>query len=397
MCQEQDLSDKILRNEGRKMNWAFNVPIKFSYKGLEELKKLIKSACDGENTALIMSGSAIRRYGMAELMKELRQKEGFIHLDHVAPNPSPEDIYELIEKTRGKNISLIIAVGGGSAIDSAKAVSAIYTFDVTGYRQITEIIRKKEYKNEALADKAIPIIAVPTTAGTGSEATMWATVWDRDSNKKLSVEAPWLYPREAWLVPELTLGMPPELTLATGLDALCHAVEAYWSRNSNPLVRSIAREAITVIRESLPGAIKEPDNLAYREKMLTGATLAGLAFTNTRTTACHSISYPMTALYGIPHGLAAATTLPGVLARNLDAIPDRTALLDAFGCTTPQGVAQWLQETASLVRTLRLSDFGLSAADLEKIARESFTEGRMDNNPVTLTEEDVMEILREAY
>lgn len=388
------------------MDWAFNVPIKFKYKTLDDAKSSIKNACTSKNTALLMSSTAIKRYGLTELIEELTQIEGFVLLDRVTPNPSPEDIYYLLEKIKGKKTAQIIAVGGGSAIDSAKAVAALYTFikskteiqtEIKDYKDITTIIKNKTYKKESLADKTIPIIAVPTTAGTGSEATMWATIWDKDNHKKMSVEAPWLYPQESWLVPELTLGMTAKLTLATGLDALCHAVEAYWSKNSNPIVRSLSKEAISTISKNLPLAIKEPKNLEYREKMLTGATLAGLSFSNTRTTACHSISYPMTSLYGIDHGFAVAVVLYGVLSRNIDAIIDKESLFEAFGGKNLKDIKKWLDETTEPVMPLRLSSFGLTRDDLETIARESFTEGRMDNNPVPLTEKDVREILHEAF
>ena len=176
----------------------------------------------------------------------------------------------------------------------------------------------------------LDFIAIPTTAGTSSEVTSWATIWDTARSMKMSVEAKWLAPSTAYIIPELTLRLTDRLTLTTGLDALSHAVESYWSKSSNVITREFSKNAISIIVEYLPRALKDPRNIEYRERLCLGALLSGMAFGNTKTTACHSISYPLTMRYGIEHGFAVIITLAEVMKRNEAKIVDFEGLLKAF-------------------------------------------------------------------
>lgn len=200
----------------------------------------------------------------------------------------------------------IVALGGGSVIDAAKVLAA----GADDFSRVRRFIETGEAE-EALA--AIPIIALPTTAGTGSEVTSWATVWNKAENKKHSLSRPQLYPEQALVDPELTFGMPAALTVSTALDALSHALESIWNRNANPVSTEFAVAAARDILDGLPRLVKDLNSEALREHLSKAALMAGLAFSNTRTALAHSLSYPITLKYGVPHGLACSFTLPMVM------------------------------------------------------------------------------------
>jgi alcohol dehydrogenase class IV len=224
--------------------------------------------------------------------------------------------------------------------------------------------------------------------------TCWATVWDGELDKKYSISAINLYAKACVILPELTLTAPVSVSIHTALDAMCHATEAYWSVQTNPISRLYALEAISRIRMYLP---KLEDNLysyEVRKQLALGSHFAGLAFSNTKTTACHSISYPLTLLYGIEHGLAASLTLGAVLRINHSAIVEMDQLLKAFSVTAVDGVERFLVDIYEQYDLhYKLRDYGVYQEHVPEIVKGAFTKGRMDNNPVPLTEEDITEIL----
>jgi alcohol dehydrogenase class IV len=292
---------------------------------------------------------------------------------------------------------LIIAIGGGTSIDFAKAISALYEYSANGeitVGDIVDIITSKKYLEN---ENFIPIIASSTTAGTGSDCTKWATIWDYDNTKKYSIDADYLYPSQSWLVPELTLTLPKSLTLSTALDALSHACEAYWSVSTNKIVQVLSRDAIGLIVEYLPKVLNDRDNIEYRKKVYMGAFFAGLAFSNTRTTACHSISYPLTLLYGIPHGYAVALTLAEVLKRNKDYIEDYDLFMDAWNASSVEEIDKWITDVSKDIQPLKLSQFDVKADEIDDIIKLTFTGGRMDNNPIIFDETEVRDILSKVY
>ena len=288
---------------------------------------------------------------------------------------------------------VLIAIGGGSVIDMAKScVALFYLMSKAKFNDIDIIksIKTKEYLQHPML---IPIYAIPTTAGTGSEVTRWATVWDVEGIAKYSIEASWLCPHRAYIIPEFTRSMPKRLTLSTGLDALCQATEAYWAKTSNPMVKELSKVAIRLLVEYLPKVLSDGDNLYYRKKVCLGSLFSGLAFSNTRTTACHSISYPLTMCFGVEHGLACALSLAKVMQINLPLIEEAGELMDALGVTSPEELQLWLDNLTGDIVKLRLSTFGIQEKDIAELVKLSFTQGRMDNNPVVITPDDVSEIL----
>lgn len=355
----------------------------------------IITSLDIPNIVLVMSKSSAHRQNLVKLVENLeincKNLNGqLIWINDIRSNPTQEEVINALRLIGNNKVDIIVSIGGGSAIDLAKAISAfnnqLYNDKYT-IEKITELIVKKEYNNDF-----IDIVSIPTTAGTGSEVTEWATIWDTTKNQKYSIDNPKIKPKIAIIVPELTISMSKEMTISTGLDAISQAIEAYWSKHTNPIVQEISFRAIELILINLRKAVNNPNDMIVRDNLCTASILSGIAFSKTRTTACHSISYPLTMLYGIPHGFAVAMTLNSVSKINKGNFPNCEKLfnlLDMYG-----GIKNWIDFVCNGIVKLRLSEFGIKEEDFSIIANKSFTNGRMDNNPVSLSRDDVINILK---
>jgi phosphonate metabolism-associated iron-containing alcohol dehydrogenase len=223
----------------------------------------------------------------------------------------------------------LVAIGGGSAIDTAKLLQV-----ATPAGDFETLFAALSAGRQPDVERAFPLIAVPTTAGTGSEVTPWATLWDRSSElpKKYSLHVEQTWPEAALVDPQLTLSAPPAVTRNSALDALSHSLESIWNVNSNPVSDTLAVEAARSVIATLPDLLKTPGDEALRTTMSRASLMAGLAFSNTRTALAHSISYEMTLRHGLPHGLACSFTLPMVWRLAAGARADRDAVLGSvFG------------------------------------------------------------------
>lgn len=359
------------------MDWVYNVPIKFFEYDLDEMKSRLAEL--NGNVLFIASKRVINTFDF--------DVGNFNVIDESIANPDVHLVGKVLSEIEKPD--LIVAIGGGSSIDMAKAISSLYEYR---NNDVLDLLKNKDYLDNT---NNIPFIAVPTTAGTGSECTKWATIWDFDNSKKYSIDADYLYPDEAWLVPELTATMDEKMTLATGLDALAHAMESYWSVPSNKYTRVLARDSIRIIRNYLPLALGDLDNLEYRQQMLMGSFFAGLAFSNTRTTASHSISYPLTMMFGINHGFAAALTLFEVLKRNWEYVAEKDLFLDAWGAENLDDIEKWFNDVSN--NSLKLSKFGVKREDIPDIVKLATTGGRMDNNPIVFNEDEIEDILNNVF
>ena len=369
-----------------------NTEIVFSNK--KELEQRLLSL-DVLNVVLVMSESSALRWNMVLFIEDLQARCKSLNgtltwIKNVAANPTQRDVIKSLQQIGNNKVDTIIAFGGGSGIDLAKGISAFHSSeknDKYTIDQIMDSIKKKTYSGGDFVD----IIAVPSTAGTGSEVTQWATIWDENKTGKFSIDDPMLRPKMAIIVPELTLSMSTRMTLSTGLDAMCQAIEAYWSKHTTPLVQEIAYRAVEVVIQNLRKAVEQPHDITVREKLCRASVLAGLAFSQTRTTACHSISYPLTMLYGVPHGLAASITLDAVSQINKGHFQNDDALFSLFNGYG--GIMNWIDMVCKGVINMRLSAFGITGKDIPLIVDNAFTGGRMDNNPVDLSRDDVTKIL----
>lgn len=310
-------------------------------------------------------------------------------------NPDVEDLFHFYKQIESFDYQCIVGIGGGSVLDLSKSLAAIKGMEIDSISTLRSVIKQKLYiKNK----KFVPWIGIPTTSGTGSEVTCWATIWDRANGVKMSVDSEHLYAHTAIVDPALTTSLPKRLTASTALDALCHATEAYWSKSSNEISRIYSLEAIKRIVKNFEKVLNQPNDILLRKEIALGSLYAGLAFSNTRTTACHSISYPLTLELGMVHGIAASITLAKVMEINFDSIIENDKLLDAFGvssCSEIQELIEHFHEQSGFSSKLR--DYGANEEIIETITSKAFTKGRMDNNPVALTKEDVVQILRSIY
>lgn len=303
-------------------------------------------------------------------------------------NPDIHDLFEVYQQHKTERPDVILAVGGGSVLDMAKSLAAILDKEYTSVEQLRKAIAEKN-----TGKPECPWIGIPTTAGTGSEVTCWATVWDSEKNAKLSLENKDNYAYAAFVDPEFTMSMPMELVVSSALDAVAHATESYWAKAHNMVSDIYALQAVSMIMENLEKLIQTREKKYYLA-MAEASMLAGRAFSNTKTTACHSISYPLTLGYGIPHGVAVSMLLPALLRINWEKIEKTEPLLRAYGVSTPEEAGQKVMLLLDLAGiSHRLSQWNVKKEQLETIAEHCFTKGRMENNPVNLEKEDVIAIL----
>jgi alcohol dehydrogenase len=291
----------------------------------------------------------------------------------------------------------VIGVGGGSAMDAAKAISVL----------LSNKGKASDYLGlNKVPGPGVPKIMVPTTAGTGSEVTFTAVFIRKELRKKEGMNSPYLYPEVALLDRVLTLSLPPEPTAATGMDALCHAIESFTSVNANPMSELFSLEAIRLISDNLRTCVHNGKDLDAREQMLLGALYAGLGLANAGVGAAHSLSYPLGGLFGIGHGIANTLMLPGIMAFNLPSALERFAIIaDAMGEVIDD---MPLRDSAYLavdaVENLiddcgirkNLSQYGITEEHLPMLARIAMTVTRpLENNPRKVTVEDAVEIYKE--
>jgi len=339
---------------------------------------------------LTRGGGVEQSEALLPVMEALQGKQVRLHELQLA-NPDVADIYRLKQSTDDFDFELVLAIGGGSVLDVAKVLVALQGESVASEADVRELIVGQRFCG---LGSVTPWIGIATTSGTGSEVTCWATVWDNELGVKYSVSDERLFAQAAAMLPELTATMPPKLSATTALDAMCHATEAYWSVHSNPIVRHYSLQAIEKIRVFLPKLKRDSENPVIRYELALASLYAGLAFSNTRTTACHSISYPLTLLHGIEHGVAASFTLGSVLTLNREALVDPEKLLRAFGVERPEDVQQVIGGLYELYGIpTRLSGYGVTEDDVGEIVSRAYTKGRMDNNPVDISEETLRDLL----
>ena len=342
--------------------------------GEGEIDQLHRHASDYCEQVALFTGNASFESCRDAVMGALDNKNVLL-IDGIPPEPEVSLLQQTTRQLLEHQTDLVVAIGGGSVLDTAKG-AALCAAQVESPEQILA----NDY--ERIQD-AIPVIALPTTSGTGSEVTPFAVFWDHQAKKKHSLGLAALYPHHAIVDPELTYSMPPEVTATTGMDAFTQACEAYWNVDHNPTSDEHALEAVQLILSALPVAVANGSDVKARHDMAWGSVQAGLAFSNTRTAACHSISYPMTLYYGVVHGQAVGITLPEVLIDNAEAEPDR---VDAF-CKA-LGVGD-IREAAEAVRIMmresdlktKLSELGIDEPGVGTIVEHGFNPARMVNNP----------------
>lgn len=316
----------------------------------------------------------------------------------VIADPPEAIIHKALQKAVQAGCDGVIGFGGGSAMDTAKLIALL----LDGSQSLQEV-----YGVDQARGKRVPLIQVPTTAGTGSEVTPIAIVTTGETTKQ-GVVAPQLLPDIAVLDARLTLGLPPAVTAATGIDAMVHAIEAYTSRHrKNPYSDMLAREALGLLARNIEAAVHTGDDETARSNMLLGALLAGQAFANAPVAAVHALAYPLGGIYHIPHGLSNSLVLPHVLRFNLDAArTEYTALAaiilppqEALGDDAAEKMIDFLADLATRLNLpTRLRDLDIPESALPRLAAEAMLQQRLlVNNPRDVSEQDALAIYQAAW
>lgn len=317
--------------------------------------------------------------------------------DNVDPEPTLECVEEVRQTARSERCDLIVAAGGGSALDAAKAAAGLYHEEgpVKDYFYGREVTKPK-----------LPWIAVPTTAGSGSEATTNAVLIDRAAGKKQSLRHPFWLPDVAVVDPILTMAQSRELTARAGLDALTHAIEAYTCRFTNPLSRAVSVEAVRLIVQNIYTAYTVSRNRDARETVMQGSFLAGMAIQNAGVGAVHAVAHVIGARYHQPHGLVCGVLLPYVMEFNLPLVEEKYGALAAAAGVVPAGTEH--SKAAGLfveyIRRLsvklglpnRIGKLGVTEEDLDCLVEEILPANSLKTNPRRVTREELRAILLEA-
>jgi alcohol dehydrogenase len=319
-------------------------------------------------------------------------------IDDVVADPPDHVVLDAAARAKASGAQIVLGLGGGSSMDVAKLIAVLCA---------SEQPLDKMYGVGNVEGPRLPLVLIPTTAGTGSEVTAISIV-TTGATTKSGVVSPILYPDIALLDAELTLGLPPQATAATGIDAMVHAIEAYTSaRLKNPLSDMLAKEALRLLYANLLPACRDGKDRAAREAMLLGATLAGQAFSNAPVAAVHALAYPLGGHFHVPHGLSNALVLMHVLRYNAPAASALYAeLADVLGCGAPGDSAEakteaFVQAMQTLVnetgipRTLR--EVGVEESHLPMLASDAMKQQRLlINNPREMTEDAAFEIYKAA-
>jgi len=322
----------------------------------------------------------------------------------VAGEPTTTTVEEAADQARQWKAELVIGVGGGSVIDTAKAVAAMMT-NSGPLSDYLEVIGK----GKPITQAPVPCIAVPTTAGTGAEVTRNSVIRSQANGVKVSLRSRLMLPRIALVDPELTYSMPPAVTAATGLDALTQLIEAYVSNKANPLTDGICREGLARAARSLQRAYEDGTDARAREDMAVASLFGGLALANAKLGAVHGFAGPLGGMTGAPHGVICARLLPYVMQTNVEALLGRAAESPAvrrfdelaqivtgnFQAKAPEAVA-WVQELCAAMDVPSLTEFGLSKQDVLTAVAQAQKSSSMKGNPIELTTGELTQILEKS-
>ena len=322
----------------------------------------------------------------------------------VAGEPTTEVVRLGTQRARETDCDLVIGFGGGSALDSGKAIAALLTNggDPLDYLEVIG-------KGKPLTQPSAPCIAIPTTAGTGAEVTRNAVLRSPEHRVKVSLRSPLMLPRLALVDPELTHSMPPKVTASTGLDALTQVMEPYVSNKANPLTDALCREGMRRAARSLRRAYEHGDDAAAREDMALASLFGGLALANAKLGAVHGFAGPIGGMFPAPHGAVCAALLPHVMTINVRALQERSpesAALHRYDeiariltgnerATANDGVA-WVQELCQALHVPSLASYGVTEEDFPVLIEKASVASSMKGNPIMLTPDEMREILMRA-
>ena len=371
------------------MNWEFMLPVTlvFGTGKHSELKKYIDEI--GGKKGVLVCSRSFAKNGLAQRFVELSEGRLTEIFSDIRPNPTTDNVNDCVQLMRSINADFAVALGGGSPMDCCKAACAIAKGNdkIEAYHTMGKPVS---------ASEAIPMIAITTTSGTASEVTNISVLTDTAKNLKQPMNDNAMYPKIAIIDPQLTLTVPPSITASTGLDVLSHAIESYWSTLNQPICSACSVYSARLVFEWLEKAYNEPDNLTAREKMAEASIVAGVAFSHPRTTGSHACSFPLTNIYGLPHGEACAFTLDYFVKFNADNA-DKDGRLKAFAADCGFDSAYEMADKISQMKhnlgmKTRLSEIGCTTDEQIKELTQKSMSMLMKRNPVELTQNDIYEM-----
>ncbi|MFZ7759717.1 iron-containing alcohol dehydrogenase [Bacillus thuringiensis] len=381
----------------------FRMPKSVLY-GRNSLEKLGEQSKKLGKRAFIVTDTIMEKLGYIEkCIQQLNKKSITVSTyNKVDAEPTNIHVLEALSLCKEEKCDFIIGIGGGSCIDAAKAVAVLYTNggEVEDYVQ----------KDIEIENNPLPLIAIPTTSGTGSEVTSVAVITNKKTDVKMMMKHPSFIPKVAIIDPVLTSSLPPQITAATGIDALCHAIEAYISKVSQPLTDVLALSAIESIMKYLRIAYEDGRNMEAREAMMIASLQAGIAFSNASVTLVHGMSRPVGALFHVPHGISNAILLPTVLEFTKTSAMKRLAKIgrslnkDLYSNSDEEVADYTLGEIKKLCFDLRipnLKEYGIDEIEFEnaisKMASDAIESGSPANNPRVPSYDEIKELYRECF
>lgn len=356
----------------------------------------------GVTSPLIVTDSYMKQSGYLQRLQDILATANITCgvFDRSVPDPTTDSVYEGLEVWRQHQADGVVALGGGSSIDTAKAIAVLARHGGL----------MRDYKVPHPVPQGLPVIAIPTTAGTGSEVTCATVVTDTETQEKMLCMGLGMQPSAALVDYELTLTMPFRLTADTGLDSLCHAMEAYVSRKANPFTDSVALSAMQLIATHIRTACEQPDNRIAREAMMLAATQGGIAFSNASVTLIHGMSRPIGAFFHVPHGLSNAMLMTAVTEYSLPGATSRYA-----DCAKAMGFAgagdsdvvagdKLIVGLSQLSQDLKVPDpkaYGIDEVKyrqhIEIMAAQALASGSPNNNPLVPTQGDIEQLYERVY
>ncbi|SEQ15295.1 iron-containing alcohol dehydrogenase [Basfia succiniciproducens] len=358
----------------------------------------VVNSFDATNVVII-TDQGVFNAGLINEPKMLLEQAGVnVHvISDTPPEPPVDKVNDIYKVAMQFNVEMVIGIGGGSAMDTAKLVAILLNNHVA-LRDVVD--GKVKFKN-----RGIPTLMIPTTSGTGSEATQNSIVLVPERELKVGIVDEKMLPNCVILDPKMTTGLPKHITANTGIDALCHAIECYISKKCSPFTEMFALKSIELIAKSIRIAYEDGHNLQARENMLLGSYLGGVSIATSSTVAVHALSYPLGGKYHIPHGLSNAILLPDVMKFNLDACVEKFARiakamdLNIAGLTEQEAAEAMIKELYALIRDLNikcdLKTVGITEDILDELVDTGYSVRRLlDNNPKEMTKQDIRGIYK---
>lgn len=378
-------------------SFTYHIPtqIEFGNGLIAKLPSYVRSL--KASRAIVVGDPGVERAGLVEKVSSILKAGGIatVVFTDVESDPATRSVDEGVVLGKAHKADVVVGIGGGSALDTAKAIGLMLT-------------NKGNIRDYVGIDKVplagAPVIAVPTTAGTGSELTIWSVLSDKVQKVKISVGSTLNCAKIALLDPELTLSLPSAITATTGMDALTHALESYVNTATQPISEAMSEQAMVLIAKSLRTAVNDGSNLEARGDMLLASTIAAMAFNNTRLGVVHAFAMPLGAKFGIPHGLVNAIMLPEVMRFNhLSNAKKFARIAEIFG----EDISGLSAEQAALLSvdaisklradvgiSAKLSNFGVTPERLDEVIEEALQSGNVPVNPRQPTHDDMRALLQ---